>query len=229
MVPEGERILDPMTSRAPALGTLLLAAILVVASACGGGQDAKDTKDAQRSGPDRSNFVPITAQGVAAVVDKHLGKQAESYALLTDDPEGRSAERTIEVTLRGADPRDSFTVSVYPPDAAQDQIVKGACEDSDGPDDPQEKVTCTPALDGGNTTLTHFSFGLSGGPKGSYLTASGSGPESRQAFAQYDGFTKTIAVSDKDLEALLADPDLGWETDPKTNKAGESLKLGTDD
>lgn len=209
-----------MTSRTSALGTLLLAATLVVASACGG----KD-EDTKPSGPDRSTFVPITVKGVAAVVDKHLGDQVKSYAILADEPEGKVAQRTIEVTLKGANPDDSFTVSVYPEDGSQGQVPKGSCDEAGTQDDPQAKVTCTPAPDGGNVTITHFAFGLSGGPKGSYLTASGTGPAEREATAEYDGFSKKIPVSDQDLKALMADANLGWTTDPSTNKAGESLTV----
>lgn len=34
-----------------------------------------------------------------------------------------------------------------------------------------------------------------------------------------------MPVSDEELADLLADPTLGWETDPEVNEAGESLEI----
>jgi hypothetical protein len=216
-----------MRSRTFVIAACFVAASMMVLSACGGDDKGDDAKP---SGPDRSKFEPITVEGVAAVVDRHLGDKVTSYSILSDESDGEMVGRSIEVTLRDADPQDSFVVTVYPENGSQGEVVKGDCGGASTQDDPQAKVTCTDAPDGGNVTITHFSFSLVGGNKnGSHITASGSGPEDREATVSYESFTKKVPISDKQLQAILGDPDLGWETDPAVNKAGKKLKVDSGD
>ncbi len=196
------------------------------------GCSGKDTQENKPSGPDRSSFVEVTDAGLAAVIDKHLGDRVKSYAAYSDqdDAGGKDTVRTVVVTLEGADPRDTFEVSVYPSGGSQGQVVIGSCAENGAPADPQAKTTCHPAPQGGNVTITQFSFGLAdGNQKGSYLTASGSGPEEREATVAYESFSKKMPLTHKDLDALLGDPYLGWETDPKFNSAGDALTIGNAD
>ena len=212
-----------MTSRTRALGASLLAPALLLLVSCGGGGDSEDDKP---SGPDRSSFVEITPAGIAAVVDEHLGDRVRSYAVFSDEGSGDLAERSIQITLKGAGKDDTFLVSVYPEGGSQGQVIKGECSEAGSQDDPQTKVTCAAGPDGGNVTITRFPFSLTSADRtGAYLMASGSGPEEREVTASYDTAAKKTPIADQDLNALLGDPYLGWETDPKFNKAGESLDV----
>jgi hypothetical protein len=215
-----------MTSRTLALGAVLLAPALLLTS-CGGDDRSGDSKP---SGPDRSSFVPITAEGIAAVVDEHLGDRVSAYAVFADEPRGDLAERSIQVTLRDAAKDDTFLVSVYPEGGSQGQVIKGECTEAGSQDDPQTEVTCAPGPDGGNVTITRFPFSLTSADRtGSYLMASGTGPEEREVTASYDTASKRPPIADEELNALLADPYLGWETDPKYNEAGASLEVSPAD
>ena len=171
----------------------------------------------------------ITPQGLAAVVDRHLGDRIKRYSVYADEAEGASAritERSVEVRLKGANRRDTFLVTVYPPGGSEGQVVKGRCDEIGAPADPKARTTCFATPGGGNVTITRFTFGLSeGNRKGSYLTASGNGPEEREATAAYESFAKKMPLTNAELNELLGDPYLGWETDPKFNAAGESLKV----
>ncbi len=213
-----------MTSRSTALGSLALVLLLAV-GACGGDSAEKDPAP---EGPDRGSFEPITPAGIAAVVEEHFGDRVASYAVFADEPSGEGAERTIEVTLSDVDERDTFLVSVYPEGGSRGQVAKGSCDQAQDQADPQAEVTCFPGPQGGNVTVTHLPFGLSeGNTEGSYVAASGSGPEEREAAAAYESFTADVPVSDEEFADLLADPDLGWETDPGRNEAGTSLDVET--
>ena len=212
-----------MTSRTSALGTLVLAPALLLLAACGGDDQSEDDKP---SGPDRSSFVQITPEGIAAVVDEHLGDRVSSYTVFSDEPRGALAELSIQVALRGAKKDDTFLVSVYPEGGSQGQVIMGPCSEAGSQDDPQTKVTCADGPDGGNVTITRFPFSLTSADRtGSYLMASGTGPDEREVTASYDTESKKTPITDKELNALLGDPYLGWETDPKFNKAGESLEV----
>ena len=201
----------------------MLAPVLLTLSACGGDAEARDTRPA---GPDRSNFVAITAPGIAAVVDRHLGDRVRAYSVFSDQPGGKVTARTIQVRLRGADRRDTFLVSVYPEGGSQGEVAKGDCSKARAQADPQAEVTCSPAPGGGNVTITRLPFALTdGNDRGRYLRASGSGPEQREASVSYESFTRKLPISDQDLDALLGDPYLGWQTDPRFNKAGRSLTV----
>ena len=75
-------------------------------------------------------------------------------------------------------------------------------------------------------TVTRFAVQPDLGRRtGAYLMASGTGPEEREVTVSYDTAAKQTPISDKDLNACSADPYLGWETDAKFNKTGESLKV----
>lgn len=218
-----------MTSRIRALAALTLATVVALALTSCGGDDGsgKDSASAAKT-PDRSSFVPITEEGIAAIVDKHLGDRVKSYARFDDAPDPKAKQRSVEVVLADADRRDTFEVTVYAPGASQGQVVKGDCAEGEGDaqSDPSATVSCIPVEGGGNVTITHLAFGLASGNRvGSYLTASGTGPDDREATVAYESFTKKVPLSDKEIGDILGDPSLGWETDPETNKAGASLEL----
>lgn len=211
----------PMTSRRATAGALALATALAL-GACGGA----DKEEAAPTGPDRNTFEEITPAGLAAVVDSHFGDRVAAYEVFTDQPDGEAPERSIRVTLEDADERDTFLVTVYPEDGSRGQVAKGSCAQAADQSDPQAEVTCFPAAEGGNVTVTHLPFGLTQGNKdGSYVTASGSGPAEREVAAAYESFTAEVPVSDEELEDLLSDPLLGWETSPEINEDGTSLEV----
>jgi hypothetical protein len=218
-----------MTSRPPALVALALAAVAAVAlTGCGGddsGQSGQDKPAAVRT-PDRSGFVPITAQGVAAVVQRHLGDAVVGYYTFKGDSPQVDQQLQVGVRLKGADARDTFLVTVYPKGGSGGEVVTGPCTGGDEAPDPQSKTACFPASGGGNVTVTTLARGLDdGNTKGRYVTASGTGPTDREATATYESYTHTPPITDQQLKALLGDPYLGWETAPKTNTAGQSLKI----
>lgn len=217
-------ILVGMTSRLAALALLALAPLVL--TSCGGDdQDAKADGASTTKTVDRSAFVPITTAGVAAVVDRHLGDKVAKYYTFEEDASD-AKERYVGIRLVGADRRDTFLVSVYAQGGSGGEVVAGPCPEAAPEPDPIATVTCVPVAGGGNVTLTRFATGFADGNKdGSYLTASGTGPEEREATASYESFTAQSPVSDEELEALLGDPYLGWETAAGINKAGEALTI----
>ena len=227
-------ILVDMTSRLATLALLVLAPLAL--TSCGGGGD-DDTSGgstepgaaATTSSVDRSAFVPITTGGVAAVVDRHLGDRVQKYYTFKGDTSG-AKERYLGVRLKDGDPRDTFLVSVYAQGGSGGEVVAGPCPGTSPEPDPMATVTCLPVAGGGNVTITQFATGFEEGNKaGSYLTASGTGPEEREATASYESFSKQPPLSDEELGALLGDPYLGWETAARFNEAGKSLKVAQEE
>jgi hypothetical protein len=214
-----------MTSRRTAFVALALTPVTVLAlSSCGGSSSGKDDEPAKVL--DRSSFVPITTQGMAAVVDQHLGKAVQGYYAFKDEVGTSGKERSLGVRLHGADARDTFLITVFPSGGSGGQVTPGPCPDGEQQQDPMAKVTCFPAAGAGNVTLTAFGQGFAdGNTLGSYLEASGTGPKAREATAAYESFTAKRPISDKQLSAILGDPYLGWETAAKINEAGASLKV----
>jgi hypothetical protein len=214
-----------MTSR---ITTLLWSALLATSVVCSGcSSDSSSEKDESSAGtPDRSAFVPITTAGIAAVVDRHLGEKVQGYYVFTYDGAASEQERYVGVRIRGADRLDTFLVNVFPAGKSQGEVVTGPCAGAGEQDqDPMVTVSCSPVAGGGNVTITDFKSGLSGKGTGGFVTASGTGPKEREATATYESAVKEPPVSTEELRALLSDPDLGWETDPSVNKAGESIEV----
>ena len=219
-----------MTARTRPLATAVVAVAVLALAACGGESSGEDG-GSSAAAPDRSSFKPITTQGLAAVVDEHLGSKVSEFYVFADEQDDVLEERYLGVRLRGADPRDSFVVTVYPPGGAGDQVPTGSCPDAGGgSDDPLASESCFPVKGGGNVTITTFSQGLAeDNTAGTYRMATSSGPAERQVTASYESYTKQPPISDKELSALLGDPDLGWKTSPKTNRAGADLKIAQEE
>jgi hypothetical protein len=216
-----------MTSRCKALALLALTPVVVLALAgCGG--DDKKAEDKKSSAPDRSSFVPITTQGVAEIVDRHLGDRVQKYYVFDKSGDDDTAERYVGVRLRGADRRDVFIVSVYSEPATAEE--SGPCPGDAEQDDPAAREVCFPTSSGGNVTITEFNSGFADdNAKGHYAEADSTGPKDRKVGASYESYNPKIPISDKELSSLLGDPYLGWKTSAKVNQAGKGIKISVEE
>lgn len=197
------------------------AALLAALTACGA---SEQSPDAPQLG---ATSEQITAGGVAALVDEHLGTdQVRQYG--TYGHEAGSVD--VMVQLRGADRRNLFVVSVPSPEGA-DQEYGGAADASC--DQLRRQGTrrggrtwCEELADGGVASVQLINYGFSDdNAHGRVLMGLAAEPEGRLATAMYESYTPAVAVVPEDLLALMADERLTWMTDPALNDAGRDINV----
>lgn len=201
------------------------AILLVALTACGGQQKAATEPPAD---DDRQQ---ITVQGVAALVEEHLGsKNVRQYGTYGQEPHSVD----VMVQLRGADRRDMFVVGVSSPEGAEREFggAGGAsCEQMERRSGGRfGRVWCETLEGGGSASVQLVPYGFSDDNRnGRALMGLATEPEGRMANAMYESYTPTVTVDPQDLLELLADERLAWMTDPAVNEAGRDIpvrKLG---
>lgn len=197
------------------------AVVVATVTACGADQQRAD--DPQGG----AGTEPITVQGVAALVEEHLGAaNVQQFASFGDDEQSVG----VMVRLRGAGRRDMFMVGVTSPDGADQEYLGGtgmACEQLERRSDRHvEQVWCEDLADGGVASVSLVPYGFSDDNKhGRVLMGTGTGQEGRLATAMYESYTPTVAVEPEDLLDLMADERLAWTTDPAVNDAGRDIDV----
>jgi len=164
----------------------------------------------------------ITPGGVALIVLDHLGPDTvRQVVTFTENEEGEGVG--VMVRLRDRTPHN-FSVSVYPPEQAQEFGPAGECPPS--PERKGEASQCR-VLDDGTTVMTsEIAEGFSDdNADGSLLWGSVITPDAGAAMAMYESYDDSPAITVAELEDMLSDPRLTWLTDPEVNESGETVDL----
>jgi hypothetical protein len=198
--------------------------VTLMVSACGAGDASTTDHDSPPPGEAASGSQDeqITPGGIAVVILDHLGRDTVRQVItFTDEEEGEGV--AVMVRLRDRTPHN-FSVSVYPPEQAEDLGLAGKC-----PPTPQRKGESSQCrvLDDGTTVMTNqVAEGFSDDNlNGSLLMGTVITPEAGAVGAMYESYDDSPAISMGELEELLTDPRLTWFTDPEVNRAGEAVDL----
>lgn len=205
------------------VGPTATAALAVIAlTACG----ARDQSSGEPQGDPATER--ITAQGVAALVDEHLGAQnVKQYGTYGEEEE---SSVDVMVQMRGDDRRNMFVVGVTSPEGAEQEFAmarKVTCEQLERRGGRRGgRVWCEELESGGVATVQLAPYGFSDNNRqGRVLSGFAAGNDGRLATAMYETYTATVSVDPDDLLALIADERLAWSTDPAVNDAGQDIEV----
>ena len=209
------------------LGALAATLFALAVSACGSTtSDSASATPSPSPGESPTEAVGrerITAAGIAAIVQRHLGQdRVKMFGVFDGDEPGSVG---LWVQMRGSGGPENFALSVYSPRASGDYMGKaGQC-----PPKNQRmpgKSRCQ-VLEHDRTVMTNqMAHGFSDdNANGMVISGTVVTPEDGSALTMYESYDRSPTVTMSDLEKILGDPSLTWLVDVAVNQAGGEIRV----
>lgn len=199
---------------------MAITALLVTLAGCG-----DDTSPSAREDPTGAAGERITSQGVAALVEEHLGADRVRWYGAFDE----EGQVLVTVRLEDASGPHSFVVGASSPDSDEygflgDDVTCDQMEAQEGRRGME--VWCQALEGGGIATVQRLPTGFTDGNRhGRMMMAFAYQPGGRTATAMYESSTPTTDIEPETLLELVADERLAWTTDPAVNDAGSDIEV----
>ena len=231
------------TQTSRVLGTVAATLLALAVTACGSapsnnsgpaGQDATSespsrnpratsepsTEESPRTASDREL---ITAAGIAAIVQRHLGQDRVKMFGVFDGDEPGSVGLWIQ--MRGAGGPENFSLSLYSPQATGNYMGRpGQC-----PAKTQRmpgKSRCRVLENDRTVMINQMAQGFSDdNAKGMVISGTVVTRKDGSALSMYESYDRSPTITMADLEQVLGDPNLTWRTDAAVNQAGEKITV----
>lgn len=176
------------------------------------------------STPGKEAKEPITIGGVAAIVEERVGaKGVRLFGTYGSEP----GSVGVMIRLRNATMRDMFLVDVYSPEHARSEFgALTECPPNERAGNRLRRMTCRELENGTKVSAYLVPSGFSDDNRnGVVVGGMAAKPDGSGVLVMYESYDASPPVGIRDIERLLADRRLTWQTDPAVNEAGRAIKI----